>query len=78
MASCNDGSLVGETSIRGDKPATATVIVRQPTRYFALEGEALRKLMRADLEIAGAIDSGNRRNLEVKLAQMNQSALAIN
>ena len=73
-----EGSLVGELGIRSGKPASATVVVREPTRYLALERKALCKLMNADSEIAHAIDTANRQNLEAKLLEMNRTALQAN
>lgn len=72
---CAEGSLIGEISIRTGEPATATAVARAPIRYLALERKALNKLMKADSEIAHAIDVGNRQSLESKLIRMNQAAL---
>lgn len=69
------GSLVGELGMRAGKPASATVVVREPARCLALQRQPLHKLMKADSEIAHAIDNANRQNLEAKLMQMNQTAL---
>ena len=44
-------------------------------RYFALERDALRRLITADPEIALAVDVSNRLDLEIKLVRMNQTAL---
>jgi hypothetical protein len=72
---CAQGSLIGEISIRTGEPATATAVVKEAMRYLALERKALNKLMKADSEIAHAIDVGNRKNLESKLLRMNETAL---
>ncbi len=72
---CTAGNLIGEISIRTGKPATATVIATEPVRYLALERNALHRLMKADSDIAHAIDVGNRLDLETKLIRMNEAAL---
>jgi CRP-like cAMP-binding protein len=75
IGNCNEGDLIGDISIRTGKPATATVIARAPIRYLALERQALRRVMKADPEIALAVDVSNRLDLESKLVRMNQAAL---
>jgi CRP-like cAMP-binding protein len=75
VALSGEGSLVGELGIRAGKPASATVIVREPARCLALQRKALRKLMNADSQIAHAIDNANQHNLEAKLMQMNRTTL---
>lgn len=72
---CTPGNLIGEISIRTGKPATATVVAKECIRYLALEREPLHRLMKADPEIALAIDVGNRLDLEGKLIRMNDAAL---
>ncbi len=75
VGGCADGSLIGEISIRTGEPATATTVARDAIRYLALDRKALHKLMKADSEIAHAVDIGNRQNLESKLIRMNQAVL---
>ena len=72
---CTEGNLVGEISIRTGKLATATVIAHASVRYLALERDALHRLMKADPEIALAIDVSNRMDLESKLIRMNEAVL---
>jgi hypothetical protein len=71
---CAQGDLIGEISIRTGNPATATVVAKECIRYFTLERDTLHKLMKADPEIALAIDACNRLDLENKLLRMNQIA----
>jgi hypothetical protein len=73
IGTCAAGSLVGEIGISTGEPATATVVVQDPVRYFALERDALVRLLRADHDIARAVDQGHRRNLENKLVRMNEA-----
>jgi CRP-like cAMP-binding protein len=77
VGNCSEGDLIGEISIRTGKPATATVVASESIRYFALERDALHRLMKADPEIALAIDVNNRLDLESKLVRMNQAALQL-
>ena len=71
---------LGRNSLRGrilpellQQGITATVVVQEPVRYFALERDALVRLLRADHDIARAVDQGHRRNLENKLVRMNEA-----
>jgi CRP-like cAMP-binding protein len=75
IGTCVGGSLIGEIGIATNAPATATIVVVEPVRYLAFERETLQKVMHADPEIASAMDHGNLRNLEKKLANMNEKAL---
>ena len=72
---CTEGNLIGEISIRTGKLATATVIANASVRYLALERDALHRLMKADPEIALAIDVSNRMDLESKLIRMNEAVV---
>jgi len=71
---CDPKSLIGEISIASGQPATATVVSRDEIHYLALEREALHKLMKADSEIAHAVESSLRRNLETTLIMRTKSA----
>jgi hypothetical protein len=75
VGNCSEGDLIGEISIRTGKVATATVVASASSRYLAIERDALHCLMKADPEIALAIDVTNRVDLESKLVRMNQAAL---
>ena len=69
VGGCDPKTLIGEISIASGQPATATVVAREPIHYLALEREALHKLMKADAEIAHAVERSLRRNLETTLIQ---------
>jgi CRP-like cAMP-binding protein len=75
VGKCNEGDLIGEIGIRTGKVATATVVASASIRYLALERDALRGLMKADPEVALAIDVSNRQDLESKLVRMNEATL---
>ena len=67
VGSCAAHSLIGEISISTGQPASATVIVKEPIRYLALERQALQKVMRSDPDILLAVERSLRRNLESTL-----------
>jgi hypothetical protein len=69
VGACDPKSLIGEISIASGQPATATVVARDEIHYLALEREALHKLMKADADIAHAVERSLRRNLETTLIQ---------
>jgi CRP-like cAMP-binding protein len=71
---CNAGSMIGEISFRSGEGATATVRATEPVRYLALERNGLQKLLKADPEIAHAIESVSTHSLEYKLVRMNRAA----
>ena len=73
---CDPKSLIGEISIASGQPATATVVARDQIHYLALEREALHKLMKADAEIAHAVERSLRRNLETVLIQRTKPAVS--
>ena len=67
VGSCGANSLIGEISISTGAPASASVIVREPVHYLALERQALHKVMHSDADILRAIEHSLRRNLEATL-----------
>ena len=71
---CNAGSMIGEISFRSGEGATATVLATEQVRYLALERNGLQKLIKADPEIAHAIESVSTHSLEYKLVRMNRAA----
>ena len=74
VGECDPKTLIGEISIASGQPATATVVARETIHYLALEREALHKLMKADAEIAHAVERSLRRNLETTLIQRTKPA----
>ena len=74
VGTCDPKSLIGEISIASGQPATATVVARDEIHYLALERAALHKLMKADAEIAHAVERSLRRNLETVLIQRTKPA----
>jgi CRP-like cAMP-binding protein len=73
VGTCGQGELVGEMSVLTDLPATATITTLRPTRYLALERQALHRLMARDPEIEQAIDQCYRKGMRRKLAAANEA-----
>jgi Cyclic nucleotide-binding domain len=76
VAHLRDGSFVGEMAFVSGNPASATVIVEQPTRAFVFEMERLRKLVEADDLVAVAIHRVVGRDLADKLKHRNDQQTA--
>jgi Cyclic nucleotide-binding domain len=78
VAHLRDGAFVGEMAFVSGNPASATVIIEQPTRAFVFDIERLRKLVEADDLVAVAIHRVVGRDLAEKLKHRNdqQSAAA--
>jgi hypothetical protein len=75
VARCGAGSLVGEISIASDRPATATVLAAEPARCLFLPRASLQALMKADPEIARAVQASLRKNLESKLVDTTRKVV---
>lgn len=76
VAHLRDGAFVGEMAFVSGNPASATVIVEQPTRAFVFEMERLRKLVETDDLVAVAIHRVVGRDLAQKLASKNEERTA--
>jgi CRP-like cAMP-binding protein len=71
VAQLTNGAFVGEMAFVTGKPASATVIVEQPTRAFVFEMAKLRKLVDTDESVAMAIHRVVGRDLASKLQHRN-------
>jgi|JI9StandDraft_1071089.scaffolds.fasta_scaffold61647_2 hypothetical protein len=71
VAQLTNGAFVGEMAFVTGKPASATVIVEQPTRAFVFEMAKLRKLVDTDESVAMAINRVIGRDLASKLQHRN-------
>ena len=72
VAVCEPGAFIGEmTALRGE-PASATVKVNQAARYWAIEAEQLRGLVRRNAEIGVALEGSFARNMRDKLVRSNK------
>lgn len=70
---CTPGNFVGEMSVLGHTPASATAIVAEPSRYWLIPSERLKYLQLKEPEIAGAFQSGIARDLRNKIITNNAS-----
>lgn len=72
VAVCEPGAFIGEmTALRGE-PASATVKINQPARYWAIEAEQLRELVKKNTEIGVALEGSFARNMRDKLVRSNK------
>lgn len=76
VAHLRDGAFVGEMAFVSGNPASATVIVEQPTRAFVFDMDRLRKLVQADDLVAVAIHRVVGRDLAQKLKHRNDEKIA--
>jgi hypothetical protein len=71
LAHCGPDTLVGElTTLTGD-PATASVVLDQPTRYFAIGAGQLQALARRDGDLANALHRSFTGEARAKLVAAN-------
>ena len=73
VATCGPGNFVGEMSLVGDTDASATAILSEPTRYWALPAEAYRRLCETDPALSSAFMSAISMDLKAKLLAANSS-----
>ena len=74
VAQLHSGAFVGEMAFVSGKPASATVIVEQPTRAFVFDMARLNKLVTSDEHVAMAIHRVVGRDLAAKLQLRNDQA----
>jgi CRP-like cAMP-binding protein len=72
VAQLSDGAFVGEMAFVTGNPASATVVVGQPTRAFVFDMIKLRKLVQGDDSVAVAIHRVVGRDLAAKLKLQNE------
>lgn len=73
VGACGPGNFVGEMSVLGHTPASATAIVAEPSRYWMIPSHRLRRLRETEPELAGAFQSGIARDLRRKIMSNNTS-----
>jgi CRP-like cAMP-binding protein len=71
VARLERGAFVGEIAYLTRSPATATVVVREPSRILAFSRESLAKVVAADSHINGIIHQMLGRDLAMKMARAN-------
>lgn len=73
VGSCGPGNFVGEMSVLGNTPASATAIVATPSRYWLVPSHKLRHLQSAEPELSAAFQAGIARDLRNKIIAGNKS-----
>lgn len=71
VASVGPGSLIGELTVLNREPATATVRVAEPARYFAIKADRLRRLVTSDGELRTALEASFSGEARRKLMAVN-------
>ena len=72
VAHLRGGAFVGEMAFVSGNPASATVVIEQPTRAFVFDIKHLRKLVDNDDIVAVAIHRVIGRDLAQKLKQQDE------
>jgi hypothetical protein len=71
LAHCGNDTLVCELTLMSGDPATATVVLVEPTRYFAISAGQLKRLVRRDAELASALHQSFTGEARTKLIAAN-------
>jgi CRP-like cAMP-binding protein len=69
VALLRDGALVGELTYATGAPATATVVVAEPSRLFQIDCGALRGYLARNADVAAALETAITGDLRGKLAE---------
>ncbi len=71
IADVGCGEFIGEMACLKQGPASATVAINQPSRYFAISSDALLKLIRQNGEIEAHLEAAFSHNIRAKLMATN-------
>lgn len=71
IAQVGPGQFIGEMACMSSGPASASVRLNQPTRYFRAPSEALRRLVKRNPDIAPHLDLAFSGNIRSKLVATN-------
>ena len=66
IGTCKPGILIGELSCFDGSPATASVTLSEPSRYFLISTGALNRLCEADSDLRIVIESAITKDMRVK------------
>lgn len=72
VAVCEPGAFIGEMTALHGEPASATVKLNQAARYWAIEADQLRSLVKKNTEIGVALEGSFARNMRDKLVRSNK------
>lgn len=76
IATCEPGSLVGELTFLAGGPASATVVLSQPSRFFIVTRAALAQRLRRDSHFELFLEQALSREARQKLLATNLKARA--
>lgn len=71
VGSCGPGNFVGEMSLLGDTPASATAVVSEPSHYWMISTDRVRSLRTTHPELAAAIKMGIAHDMKTKIIAIN-------
>ncbi len=75
VGTCRDGIYIGEMSILSGEPATGTVTLATPSRYFCISADALQSLGKTNRELRFAIENSFAGDMREKLIHSNTRTL---
>lgn len=78
VGTCRDGIYIGEMSILSGEPATGTVTLSSPSRYFCISADALKRLGKTNRELRFAIENSFAGDMREKLIHSNARTLESN
>lgn len=76
VATCRTGDLIGEASILTGEPATATVRLAGPTRFWCMPAQTLREYLDTDPELGTMLERSFARAVRNKLHTSNRTIAA--
>ncbi|MEX0344616.1 MAG: cyclic nucleotide-binding domain-containing protein [Rhizobiaceae bacterium] len=72
VGSCTHGTLLGELTCFDGTPATTSVVLSSPARYFLISTEALNRICNADSDLRIVLESAITQGLRTKFATANE------
>ncbi len=72
IGTCRAGDLVGELTVLTGEPASATVVLTQPSRFWCARADALKPYVAAHDDIREALGQGISEALKAKLRTANR------
>ncbi|MCB1477998.1 MAG: cyclic nucleotide-binding domain-containing protein [Tepidamorphaceae bacterium] len=73
IGACGEGDFLGEMSFLSGEPATATVMVTNPTHYMAFERTRFRVFLDRNPDIRHIVEASFNRNLMAKLVRTSHA-----
>ena len=70
------GALLGEMTVLGDLPATASCVMAEAGRGFVIDAARLRRLVARDADLRAALERGFARDVRAKVVESNAAVRA--